>query len=213
MTHETRTEADGSPIRGEVTISVYDTDELREAVERELGRPYDDLGEYERWLASRDPDDFDLDALNYGANGLDRADARELLELTPPEADVEETTNTTVAGLHEYIVDNLDPNQATNLDCSHLAVGTDNTAPTTSESSLGTEAYRTAITDVIDNGNDLTTSTFLDSSEANGNTLVEVALYSASTGGTMFNRSLITAISKDNTKTATIDVELQFRAA
>lgn len=208
--HATRQNANANGIAGELTISVHDLDDVREDVD-----DWDDLGKYERWLVLRDPDDVDVDALGYDAHGLDRERAEELLARSPPDAEVEETTNTTVDGLHEYIVDNLDPAQARNEDCSHLAVGTDDTAPSTADSSLGAEVYRTEITDVIDNGKDLTTSTFLDSTEANGNTLAEVGLFTdtSANNGTMLNRATITKIVKDDTKTATIDVELQFRAA
>lgn len=125
------------------------------------------------------------------------------------------TTNTTVDSLHQYLVDNLDPEQAVDENATHLAVGTDNTQPATGDAALGNEVYRTELTDVIDNGTDLTTSTFLDSTEANGNTLREVGLYTAdaATGGMLLNHALISEIPKDGSSTATIDVELQFQAA
>jgi hypothetical protein len=208
----TRTTAAGSPIRGKVTVSVFDTDELHDALDDE---DYSELSEYERWLLTRDPGEFGLEALNYEAErGLARSRAAELLATRPPEADVEETTNTTVDGLHEYIVGNLDPTQAVDLNVTHLAVGNDDTAPTTSDTTLTNEVHRTEITDIIDNGNDFTTSTFLDSSEANGYTLNEVGLFTddGTADNLMVNHALITSIEKDSTKTATIDVELQFRA-
>jgi len=131
---------------------------------------------------------------------------------TEPEKVVKDH-NTTVDGLNEYIVDNLDSNQSVNKDATHLGVGTGTATPATGNSSLNSSVDRFAITDTSDNGKDLFTSTFLDTSEANGNDLEEVGLFTADTGGTMLNHSLIQTISKDDTVTATIDVTLEFRAA
>lgn len=174
---------DGVQIRGEVDVALYDVDELRDAVDG-----WDELGKAAKRAA--------------------------LLEADVEPVKQHSTTNTTVDDLHRYLVDNLDRDQDVNENATHLAVGTDDAAPTTADGALGNEVYRAALTDVIDNGTDLTTSTFLDSSEANGNTLREVGLYTAdaATGGILLNHALITEIPKDDTKTATIDVELQFQA-
>lgn len=176
-------------IRGRFDVALYDVDDLRREID-----DWDDLGKLEKHRALRD-------------SGVDPVESQT-------------TWNTTVEGLHSYIVDNLDPGQNVNESASHLAVGRDNTGPTTSDAALGDEVYRTEITEVIDNGRDLTTSTFLDSTEANvdtdaGEELREAAIYTdtAANGGFMLNRALITEIAKDDSKTATVDVELQFRAA
>lgn len=137
---------------------------------------------------------------------------RELAKRTKPDRE-QHNANTTVDGLHEYIVDNLDPSQSVNLDASHLAVGTGTTQPASGNTSLNNEVFRVATTDDSDNGTTLFTSTFLDTSEANGNTLEEVGLFTASSGGTLLNHSLISSIPKDDETTATIDVSLTFQPA
>ena len=176
-------------IRGRFDVALYDVDALRREID-----DWDGLSKPEKHRAVRE-------------SGVDPV--------------VEETTwNTTVRGLHEYLVDNLDPGQAVNESASYLAVGRDNTGPTTSDDALVDEVSRTEVTEAVDNGRDLTVSTFLDSTEANvdvdaGEELREAALYTdtAANGGVMLNRALITEIAKDSSKTATVDVELQFRAA
>jgi len=116
-------------------------------------------------------------------------------------------------GLHEYIVDALDPDQSANLDATHLAAGTGTTQPASGNTSLNNEVFRVQTTDSSDNGTTLFTSTFLDTSEANGNALEEVGLITASSGGTLLNHSLIGTITKDDETTATIDVSLTFQPA
>lgn len=145
---------------------------------------------------------------------LEKPEQLEALEAYGP-APVEEhvTTNTTVDGLNQYLVDHLDPNQSpTALDASHLALGTDNTEPSTSDSSLGAEQYREGVDSTTDAGKDLETSTLLDENEGNGYTYKELGLFTASSGGTMLNRSLIEATEKTDDVTATFEVVLQFRA-
>jgi len=137
---------------------------------------------------------------------------RELAKRTKPDRE-QHNGNTTVSGLHEYIVDALDPDQSANLDATHLAAGTGTTQPASGNTSLNNEVFRVQTTDGSDNGTTLFTSTFLDTSEANGNALEEVGLITASSGGTLLNHSLIGTITKDDETTATIDVSLTFQPA
>ena len=209
------TARDPSGASGTIRVATYETDEIVEAFD-ETDVDWEQLSEYERWLALRSPGELTIDDLN-----LDRGDreltperARRLLDAAPPTPDETETTNTTVDGLNEYIVDELDPGQTVDLDASHMAFGDDGASGTSSsDSSLNNEQYRTSVTDNVDNGKDLLCSTFLDSSEANGYTIDEVGVITASSGGTLLNHATISSVSKDSTKTATIDVTLEFRAA
>jgi len=126
----------------------------------------------------------------------------------------ETTHNVTTTYLHEYMVDNLDPGQAVNMDIGYLALGTATTVPTAADTTLGTEVYRVAVTDIQDQGNDLFTSTFLDTTEANGNVLEEAGLSDSVTANDpVVDRSLISTIDKTTNNTATIDATLQFRSA
>lgn len=186
-------------VRGYVTVTTYDTDEVyeyipewddRDALESRLDRSFED-----------EPDP------------LDAARIAALREFVPYETR-ERSENTTVADLHEYLVDHLDVNQSvTALSASHLALGTDNTSPSVSDSSLGAEQYREGFDSTTDAGNDLESTTLLDENEGNGYTYEEVGIFTAASGGTMFNRSLISSTPKNSDNTATFEVVLQFRAA
>lgn len=126
---------------------------------------------------------------------------------------VVESSNVTTVGLHELLVDTLHAEQAVDEDATHLALGADDsTAPSSGNAALNNEVYRTAITDKIDRGTELFTSTFLDSSEANGTELVEAGLVTSAADGSdiLLNHALIAAVTKDNQTTATIDVSLTF---
>lgn len=210
MATDSRDTTDSTGSSGTVRVAVHDRDDL-EATAEGIGADPDTLTKRERALLAREPNGPVARAL---ADQELSARERQLLEAVPPPPDVEETTNTTVDGLNEYIVDNLHTDQSTNEDASHLAVGDDGASGTsTGDSSLNNEVGRFSVTDSIDQGKDLLLSTFLDSSEANGNTLDEVGVFTASSGGTLFNHSTISSVSKDNTKTLTIDVTLKFRSA
>lgn len=123
--------------------------------------------------------------------------------------------NTTCISLHEYLAENLHPATASNESASHLAVGTGTTQPASGDGSLESEVYRVATTDDAVNGGELFTSTFLDTSEANGNTLTEVGLVTDDGSGSnlLLNHSLISGIEKTSNTTATVDVTLRFEAA
>lgn len=117
---------------------------------------------------------------------------------------------TTVNGLHVEIVDVMDETKSSNFDASHLAVGDDDTTPQSSNVSLNNEVGRFAVTETEDRSNSIWTRTFVDTSQANGNTLKEVGLITESSGGTLLNHSIMQDVPKDNTTTVTIDVEIIF---
>ena len=167
-----------------------------------------------------------IDAKAYSAETLpdywDELSDKDKLEATRDlEPDEEHTEyNTTVFGMHEYFAINLDPTQTLEEDVTHLAVGDDNTGPMSSNDTLNNEVFRKSVTDYAQTDNELLASAFIDSSEANGETLREVGLFA---GGAepgddefpdrMWNHSTIASIEKDNTRTITIDVTLTFSAA
>ena len=127
--------------------------------------------------------------------------------------------NTTLFGMHEYFAINLDPTQELEEDITHLAVGDDDTAPDSENEELNNEVFRKGVTDYSQNGNTILASTFIASDEANGNTFREVGLFAggAEPGDAeyperMWNHSTIADIAKDDTRTITIDVTLEFSA-
>ncbi len=142
---------------------------------------------------------------------LEKSGRYELARSVEPDSE-QVVTNTTLVDLHEYIVDVIDPNQSpSSRTATHLAVGTDGTTPTSSDSALGNEVYRLAHSDRKDQNRDFWMSSFLDTSEANGHTLREVGTVTASSGGLFLNRALINEEPKNDQKTMTIDVTLKFR--
>lgn len=121
--------------------------------------------------------------------------------------------NTTTIRLFRYIVDTLDTNQSVDKAATHLAVGTDDTTPEKDNTSLNSEVARNAVTSTFDSGSQLQTSTFFDTSEANGNTIKEVGLFTAASGGDLLNHSTISDVVKTDTKVFTVDVSLTFDKA
>jgi len=138
--------------------------------------------------------------------------------VSPSEDDV--SYNITTDGLHEYFVDNLNPantNIEANIDASHIALGTDGSSGTAeTDTDLNNRVFSTEVTSHGDTGDELLCSTFLGSSEANGNTLDELGLFSgdpdnlASDDVFMLNHADFAGVTKDNSKTITFDVTLTF---
>ena len=161
-----------------------------------------------------------IDTKAYSAETLpdnwdELSDEEKLATTRDLDADEEYTDyNTTVFGMHEYFAINLDPTQTLEEDVTHLAVGDDNTSPATTNDALNNEVFRKAVTDHSQTDNELLASTFIDSTEANGETLREVGLFAGpDAADRMWNHSTIAAIEKDGTRTITIDVTLTFTAA
>jgi hypothetical protein len=153
----------------------------------------------------------DLRSRYHEWDGLSKQEQLSLARQVEPTR-VVESSNITTTGLHELIVDQLHGDQAVDESASHLALGTDSTQPDSGNSALNNEVYRVTVTDTADRGSELFTSTFLDSTEANGNTLVEAGLVTSAAGGSnvLLNHALISDIVKDDESTATIDVSLSF---
>jgi len=146
-------------------------------------------------------------------NSLSKKEKLEIDKGEPEEIIVE--SNTTTQNLHKDIVRNFDRNTSSKQEATHLAVGVGTSTPSATDTILNNEVYRTLITSVNRNGRDLETSTFLDGGEANGYTLSEVGLTSGDYDEKwkLYNRSLLSAtLEKTSTKTATIEVILEFRA-
>jgi len=139
-------------------------------------------------------------------------------EVTPEYEDT--VYNVTTDRLHEYFVDNLDPdnsNAEANLSVAWVGLGTNGGGGTaTSDTDLNTRTYEETVTDVADNGKDLLASTFIDSTEGNGNTFDEIGLFTGDPANLsdsdvfMMNHATFSAVTKDNSKTVTFDVTLSF---
>jgi len=183
---ENRQTQNNFAIEGRITARTHSEQNLRDAVDN-----YDSLSEEERLELTREVE---------------------------PEREFR-FTNTVVAGLLEYIVDNLDPGQTgatTNVEISHLALGTDNETPEIPDEDLDNRQFQKQVTDVNDDGATLETSTFVGSSEANGLDLKEVGLYTGDPANLndndvfMLNHSTFSPVTKTQGETVTFDVNLQF---
>lgn len=91
---------------------------------------------------------------------------------------------------------------------NYIAVGTDNTAVTISDTALGTEVFRDTFTDKIYTSGNVNFRYYLDSSSANGNTLVEAGLFGddatgSADSGTLFAHVAHTAIVKTSSVAVT----------
>lgn len=189
---------DEAGVKGRITRRSYDAEEIR----REI--PF--WSDYER-LCEAIGESFDdqPDPLNSA-----RIAALEEFDVTPTE--VSKTTNVILDGFLEYLVDHVDSTQNVSaIDCSHLAVGDDGSAVSSSDSGLTNEVFRKAVSSTGDNGKNITTQTLIETGEGNGNTFREIGLVSASSGGTFFNHAVVSKEQKTDDISITYEVELQFR--
>lgn len=146
----------------------------------------------------------------------------EKLEASRKVKPAEEDTvyNVTTDLLHEYFVDNLDPDNTAveaNVAVSFLGLGTGGDSGTQeTDTDLNSRTYEEPVTDVADNGAELLASTFLDSTEGNGNDFDELGLFSGDPANLtdpevfLINHATFADVTKDSTKTVTFDVTLTF---
>lgn len=134
--------------------------------------------------------------------------------------DTEIVYNITTDELHEYFVANLDPdntNPEANVSVGWLGLGVDAaTGTATSDTDLNSRTYEEQVTDVADNGKELLASTFLDSTEGNGDDFDELGLFTENPSDLtppesfLINHATFSPVTKDNSKTVTFDVTLTF---
>lgn len=94
-----------------------------------------------------------------------------------------------------------------------IAVGTDNTAPVAGDTTLVTEVFRNLITRRTASPQKATFQLFLDTGDANGNTLVEAGIFNRSSGGDMLSRVIFAAIVKTSGVTATLTWDITIAEA
>lgn len=126
---------------------------------------------------------------------------------------VDEFTNVTCVGLHEWIVDCLNASTTAPADVSEVALGRSDATPSTTDTSLNDEVGRVGVTEFADESDQLRVTSFVGEGEANvdtqaGETISEGGVYA---GDTLLNHSLFdTAYEKDDTKTMTCECVLAF---
>ena len=97
-----------------------------------------------------------------------------------------------------------------NTKWTHGAVGTDNTPPVATDIALGTEVFRKARQQHTSGVDWATDSLWIASTEANGNTLVELGFFDAAAAGNLWFRDTYTAIAKTTDKEIWYDVKKTF---
>lgn len=123
--------------------------------------------------------------------------------------------NTTRAAYHEAVVGNL-AGSSSDLTVDKLALGDSTSATGTLAKTavLGNETFRTTVTDGFADGQDFVASTFISSSQGNGQTYEEAALVAETgSGDTPVNRFLIDdpgglLAPKTSDETVTFDVTI-----
>lgn len=91
---------------------------------------------------------------------------------------------------------------------AYFALGTSSSAVADSNETLGTEVFRTAFSRRLPDGdNAIYFRTYVDSTQANGNTLREAGIFSTQALGTLWTRALFTEI----VKTISISVTFSWR--
>jgi len=148
------------------------------------------------------------------------SDEEKLQHIREQEPDSTETVyNVTTERFHEYLVANLDPDvtENANLNAEWMALGTDSATGTdVTDTDLNNRVFKKEITDHADNGTELLSSTFVSSTEANGETLNEIGLYTgdpanlSDPGVFLINHATFSDVVKDSDRTITFDVTLTF---
>jgi hypothetical protein len=96
---------------------------------------------------------------------------------------------------------------------SHFAVGTNNTATASGDTTLGVEVFRDVFTQVSLGTASLVIRYYLGPNDANGFTLREAGLFNGSAGGTLYARRVLSsAIVKTIDLAATFEWTLSFAA-
>jgi len=93
---------------------------------------------------------------------------------------------------------------------THGSIGTGTTVAAASDTALGTEVFRDAIDESDNPGTGIVTSSLrVLSTEANGNSITEYGWFDASSGGNLWTRNTITAISKTSDIQLFLDVQIK----
>jgi hypothetical protein len=143
----------------------------------------------------------------------DAPDAESAREAEPKR--VHTTHNTTREAFHSEIIEALN-GTSPDLTVDSLVLGgsTLATADVTAGAPLGNELFRKGVTDTVTSGTTFTASTFIDSTQANGNSYTEAALVAEQSSNDLpVNRFLIDDPAnlldpKESNETVTIDIEI-----
>lgn len=88
---------------------------------------------------------------------------------------------------------------------SHMAIGTDNTAAAASDTGLGSESARVALTSTTVNNNDVVyVASFAAGTPSSSAVITEAGIFNASSNGTMLCHTVFGSISKGTSDSLTI---------
>lgn len=88
---------------------------------------------------------------------------------------------------------------------SHMAIGTDSTAASAGDTSLGSESARVALTSTTVNNNDVVyVATFPAGTPSSAAAVTEAGIFNASSGGTMLCHTVFSVINKGTSDSLTI---------
>jgi len=112
-------------------------------------------------------------------------------------------TTTTIDEIKDAVLDRMESKFA------YIAVGTDDTTPSSSDTALGNEVLRKSRQEYLrdDTNGKITVSMWILSTEANGNDLKEVGVFDTSSGGNLYSRNVFNTLTKNNNIEVWIDVE------
>ena len=114
---------------------------------------------------------------------------------------VQEIDNLVVTAGKGYVASRMKDTSATAM--SHMAIGTGSTAAAASDTALGSEAARTALTSTTVTANEIV---YVDTFAAGTGTgaITEAAILNASSGGTMLCRTVFSVVNKGASDSMTI---------
>ena len=95
----------------------------------------------------------------------------------------------------------------------YMAVGTSSTAPAADQTALITEVFRTKLANRVPDTKSIAFYAYISPTEANGNTLREVGLFTEISAGELWARAVHTAIAKTVSLSFTYEWTFTFAAA
>lgn len=149
---------------------------------------------------------------------LSRAEKIDILEGDADPVSTFTEHNVTTNDYHEHLAELANPDTDTEPNtASHIAFGDGGTAPAPANSSLNNEHSRFDVDDSSISGLEYQSITLISSDQAVGQDLIEAGLYSAASGGMLFNHVLLTSDPLLEPKTqeyaVTIRINLQYKDA
>lgn len=158
---------------------------------------------------------FDVDVLRFiypEWDALEKKEKLKLIKYISPEALRRvETHNVTCVGLHEGLAKSVDPETNYSDEANKFVFGDDDSSFSSSDTSLNNKVGEVGISDTsLDlSSEEVTYTTFVDSTELNGNTLSEIGIETSD--GNLWNHADISPnISKTSSETVVAEIFLTF---